>query len=76
MLEESECRVVLDASNDKINARIRDHEMQKVPVMLVVGEKERQNRTVSIRRHGQGNVGTVSLDEALTLLRNECRIPD
>lgn len=76
LLDESEARVIVDASNDKINARIRDHEVQKIPVMLVVGEKERQNRTVSIRRHGQGNVGTVSLDEALTLLRNECRIPD
>lgn len=76
MLEEFEVRVVVDASNEKVNARIRDHELMKVPVMLVVGEKERENRTVSIRRHGKGNVGTVSLDEALTLLRSECRIPD
>jgi threonyl-tRNA synthetase len=72
----SEARVIVDASNNKVNARIRDQEMMKVPVMLVVGDKEKQNRTVSIRRHGQGNVGTVSLEEALTLLRNECRIPD
>jgi threonyl-tRNA synthetase len=72
----SEARVIVDASNNKVNARIRDQEMMKVPVMLVVGDKEKQNRSVSIRRHGQGNVGTVSLDEALTLLRNECRIPD
>lgn len=72
----SEARVIVDASNNKVNARIRDREMMKVPVMLVVGDKEKQNRTVSIRRHGQGNVGTVSLEEALTLLRNECRIPD
>ncbi|HET6511239.1 MAG TPA: threonine--tRNA ligase, partial [Candidatus Kapabacteria bacterium] len=72
----AECRVIVDASNNKVNARIRDQEMMKVPVMLVVGDKEKQNRSVSIRRHGQGNVGTVSLEEALTLLRNECRIPD
>jgi threonyl-tRNA synthetase len=76
LLEQDEVRVELDSSRDKINARIREHEVKKVPIMLVVGEKERQNRTVSIRRHGQGNVGTVSLEEALTLLRNECRIPD
>lgn len=72
----SEARVIVDASNNKVNARIRDQEMMKVPVMLVIGDKEKQNRSVSIRRHGQGNIGTVSLDEALTLLRNECRIPD
>ncbi len=72
----SEARVIVDSSNSKVNARIRDQEMMKVPVMLVVGDKEKQNRTISIRRHGQGNVGTVSLEEALTLLRNECRIPD
>jgi threonyl-tRNA synthetase len=74
-LEAREIRVKLDASNDKINARIRDQEVMKVPIMLVVGEKERAARTVSIRRHGKGNVGTVSLDEALATLQAECAIP-
>jgi threonyl-tRNA synthetase len=59
-----------------VNARIRDHEMMKVPVMLVVGEKEREGRSVSIRRHGKGNVGTVSLDEALAMFELECAIPE
>jgi threonyl-tRNA synthetase len=75
-LEDADVRVKIDASNDKINARIRDHEMMKVPVMLVVGAKELEARTVSVRRHGKGNVGTVSLDEALSMLRSECAIPD
>lgn len=75
-LADSDIRVELDASNDKINARIRQHEVKKVPIMLVVGEKERESGSVSIRRHGKGNVGTVSLEEALTMLRRECAIPE
>jgi threonyl-tRNA synthetase len=66
----------MDASNDKINARIRDHELMKVPIMLVVGEKEREARSVSLRRHGKGNIGTVSLDEALSLISRESAIPE
>jgi len=44
--------------------------------MLVVGEKERESRSVAIRRHGKGNVGTVSLEEALAMLQQECAIPE
>ncbi len=75
-LEKLDIRVKLDASNEKVNARIRDHELKKVPVMLVVGEKEREARSVAIRRHGKGNVGTVSLEEALATLQAECAIPE
>jgi threonyl-tRNA synthetase len=76
MLEDIGVRVKLDASHDKVNARIRDHEMMKVPVMLVLGEKEREARSVAIRRHGKGNIGTVSLEEALALFQAECAIPE
>jgi threonyl-tRNA synthetase len=75
-LEQRGIRVKLDASNEKVNARIRDHELKKVPVMLVVGEKEREARSVAIRRHGKGNVGTVSLEEALATFQSECAIPE
>jgi threonyl-tRNA synthetase len=44
--------------------------------MLVVGEKEREARSVAIRRHGKGNVGTVSLEEALATFQSECAIPE
>jgi threonyl-tRNA synthetase len=74
-LKKLEIRVDLDASNDKINARIRNHEMMKVPIMLVVGEKEREARSVSLRRHGKGNVGTLPLTEALVMVERECAIP-
>jgi threonyl-tRNA synthetase len=75
-LEDRGIRVKLDASNDKVNARIRDHELMKVPIMLVVGEKERVARSVAVRRHGKGNIGTVSLEEALAMFQVECAIPE
>ncbi|MDP4199616.1 MAG: threonine--tRNA ligase [Bacteroidota bacterium] len=75
-LESMGIRAKLDASSEKVNARIRDHELKKVPVMLVLGEREREARAVAIRRHGKGNTGTVSLEEALAVLQVECAIPE
>jgi threonyl-tRNA synthetase len=69
-------RVVLDASNDKINARIRDQEMMKVPLMFVLGAKEAEARSVALRRHGKGNIGTIPLEEALSLVAKESMIPE
>jgi len=74
-LKESGVRVIIDASNEKINARIRDQEMMKVPLMLIVGAKEQEARTVSLRRHGKGNVGTISLEEAFSTVQDESAIP-
>ncbi len=74
-LRELGVRVVLDASNEKVNARIRDQELMKVPIMLVVGGKELEARTVSLRRHGVGNIGTIPLEEAFSLVSSESAIP-
>jgi threonyl-tRNA synthetase len=74
-LHEAGIRVVLDASSEKVNARIRDQEMMKVPLMLIVGGKEQEARSVSLRRHGKGNIGTIPLDEALMLVQEESAIP-
>lgn len=68
-------RVRMNASNEKVNARIRDEEMKKVPLMLIVGAKETEAGTVSLRRHGQGNIGTISLEEAFSLVTSESAIP-
>jgi len=58
-------RVEVDVRNEKISKKIRDTEVDKVPFMLVVGEKELNNRTLAIREHGIGDKGTMALD-ALT----------
>jgi threonyl-tRNA synthetase len=75
-LREMGVRVVLDASNEKVNARIRDQEVKKVPIMFVVGAKEAEGQSVALRRHGKGNIGTIPLDEAFSLVSAESAIPE
>jgi threonyl-tRNA synthetase len=74
-LKDAGIRAVLDASNEKINARIRDHEVKKVPIMFVLGAKEAEARSVALRRHGKGNIGTITLDEALSTVFAESALP-
>lgn len=54
-------RAEIDDRNEKIGRKIRDTELQKVPYMLVVGEKEQEQQAVSVRRHGQGDLGASSV---------------
>ncbi|MCC6535981.1 MAG: threonine--tRNA ligase [Bryobacterales bacterium] len=61
-LEAQGFRVELDAGNDKVNAKIRDAQMQKIPFMLVVGDKEAENKTVSVRNRKHGDQGAQPLD--------------
>jgi threonyl-tRNA synthetase len=75
-LKEMGVRVILDASNEKVNARIRVQEVRKVPLMLIVGGKEQEARTVSLRRHGKGNIGTITLEEAFSIVQKESMIPE
>jgi threonyl-tRNA synthetase len=56
-------RVVSDESNEKLGAKIRQAQLEKVPFMLIVGEKEVESGTVSLRKRGVGDVGAVSLDQ-------------
>ena len=69
-------RVDLDLRNEKINYKVREHSLAKVPVMLVVGRKEAAERTVSIRRFGSQQQQSLGLDEALTALADEAMAPD
>lgn len=64
-------RVVLDERSEKVNAKIRDAEMLKVPYMCVVGAREAESKTLSLRKHGVGDLGSMSLAELATLLETE-----
>ena len=64
-------RATLDDRNEKLQAKIRDSEMQKIPYMAVVGGKEAEARTVSVRHHGKGDLGPQPLTEFLAKLRAE-----
>ncbi len=62
-LKKADIRVEIDDRNEKIGKKIRDTEMAKVPYMLVVGEKEMNERQVAVRRQGKGDAGVKGLDE-------------
>jgi len=69
-------RVEADLRNEKINYKVREHSLAKVPVLLVVGKKEAAERTVSIRRLGKESQQVLPLDEALAMLADEAVPPD
>ncbi len=69
-------RVADDLRNEKINYKVREHSLAKVPAMLVVGKKEAAERTVSIRRLGQDKQEVMPLDAALKALADEAVPPD
>ena len=69
-------RVESDLRNEKINYKVREHSLAKVPVLLVVGKKEAADRTVSIRRLGREGQQVRPLDAALTALAQEAVPPD
>ena len=69
-------RVEPDLRNEKINYKVREHSLAKVPVLLVVGRKEAADRTVSIRRLGQEKQVVIPLEQALAALADEAVPPD
>ena len=66
-------RVEVDLRNEKVNAKIRDAQMQKVPYMLVVGDREAAEGTVSVRHRQQGDLGGQSLDAFFTQILEEVK---
>uniref|UniRef100_UPI00404B06B5 threonine--tRNA ligase n=1 Tax=Fulvivirga sp. TaxID=1931237 RepID=UPI00404B06B5 len=62
-LSEKDIRGFLDNRDEKIGRKIRDAEVMKVPFMLIVGEKEATEGRVSVRRHGEGDLGSMSIEE-------------
>ena len=69
-------RVEADTRNEKINYKVREHSLAKVPVLLVVGKKEASERAVSIRRMGSEKQTVMPLDAALAALAAEATAPD
>jgi len=64
-------RVELDLRNEKVNAKIRDAQLQKIPYMLVVGDREAAEGTVSVRHRQKGDLGAQSLDAFLAQIQQE-----
>lgn len=64
-LDALDVRVELDARNEKINYKIREAQTQKIPYMLVIGDREMEQGTVALRQRGKGDVGAVAVDELI-----------
>lgn len=71
VLKNHEIRAVVDNRNETIGRKIRDAEVNKVPFMLIVGEQEEANGTVSVRRHGQGDLGTMPIADFAKIINDE-----
>ncbi len=61
-LAESDIRGFIDDRSEKIGRKIRDTELKKIPFMLIVGEKEAEEKTVSVRKQGEGDIGSMDVD--------------
>ena len=75
LLEKKGLRSIIDNRNEKINYKIREHSVSKIPVLMICGAKEVQNQTITIRRFGLEQQQTMSLDEAMDKLSLESRTP-
>ncbi|MFN8436860.1 MAG: threonine--tRNA ligase [Cytophagales bacterium] len=64
----------VDHRDEKIQRKIRDAEVQKVPYMLIVGEKEMAEGKLAIRRHGQGDMGTLTIQEFIEVFKKEATV--
>ena len=69
-------RVELDVRNEKVGYKVREHSLQKTPVIAVVGKKEAEQRSVALRRLGGEAQTLMGLDEAIAALAEEAKAPD
>ncbi|MCX6731520.1 MAG: threonine--tRNA ligase, partial [Candidatus Parcubacteria bacterium] len=70
-LKEAEIRTEIDESNETLGKKIRSAELQKIPYILVVGEKEKESRTVSLRERGKGDLGAMPLEKFIEKIKKE-----
>lgn len=72
-LNNYDIRTLIDDRNEKIGKKIRDNELKKIPFMLIVGEKEEADEKVAVRRQGEGDKGTLGLEEFAKFLTEEVK---
>ncbi len=74
LMKKADIRALFDDRNEKIGKKIRDAEMKKIPFMLVVGENEMQEESVSVRKHGEGDIGKMSTEEFINFFNNQLTV--
>jgi threonyl-tRNA synthetase len=71
VLENADIRALVDSRSEKVGRKIRDAELEKIPYMLIVGENEKSEGTVSVRKQGEGDVGTMTIEAFAERIRSE-----
>ena len=71
VLENYDIRALVDSRFEKVGRKIRDAELEKIPYMLIVGENEKSEGAVSVRKQGEGDIGTMSIEVFAELVRSE-----
>lgn len=71
ILNNYDIRTIIDDRNEKIGRKIRDNELKKIPYLLIVGEKEVENNSISVRKQGDGDMGEMSIEKFSEYINNE-----
>ena len=72
-LNNSDIRTIIDDRNEKIGRKIRDNEMKRIPYLLIVGEQEAENELVSVRKQGEGDKGSMSIQQFADFIKAEVK---
>jgi len=73
ILNNSDICTLIDDRNEKIGKKIRDNELKRIPYLLIIGEKEAENGTVSVRRQGEGDKGSMKIEEFVNFINAEIK---
>lgn len=71
LLNNSDIRTVLDERNEKIGKKIRDNELKRIPYLIIVGEKELEQGLISVRKQGEGDKGSMTIEEFAKMVNSE-----
>jgi threonyl-tRNA synthetase len=71
VLNNSDIRTLIDDRNEKIGKKIRVNELKRIPYLLIVGEKEAESGTVSVRKQGEGDKGVMTTGEFVSFINDE-----
>jgi threonyl-tRNA synthetase len=71
ILNNSDICTLVDERSEKIGKKIRDNELKRIPYLLVIGEKEAESGTVSVRKQGEGDKGSMKIEEFVKFIHEE-----
>jgi len=72
-LNNSDIRTLIDDRNEKIGKKIRDNELKRIPYLIIVGEKEKSENTLSVRKQGEGDIGVMNMNDFVTFIKEETK---